>query len=587
MANLLYPYDPSGVAITNKIVDELRSVQPPTNIDQPSFVIVRAGPFFRESLSVYTGPNKTGTKLIEGKDYFVTHEFVAGSNFLGKPLAGGIAFTNALYRGNTYFHYQSLGGDYTINDAVVLEELTRRFYADIRWVKWDQLVGVPSAFPPDAHQHVVTDIKTMADIYYSLEKIAAALVTTGGGGEAGDAGRALALIVSHMSAIQNAHTPEAVGLGNVRNYAMASYQDALENRSDRYVSPLIVTYMYRKLTEELNPGEMKAEIVTIRGDIDDIDHQIAAIAAQIQNINLALGNTQTSITQIQQNLAQLTIKVSETADVTNTALTIAQQALGQAAAADANLVLLSERTNKIMYADNAFLIPGTHRFLLPANTALRVELIGAGAGSGKWFSLSTDAILTGGNITHGEDSVLYFMGTSKKPMEPLPLLIAGGGKAGLNSYGNIGRSNSGIGGIARRFRDENILLSSIDPTKINLGVDLVQGSSAVNGTAGVIGDTSSTQVAVNGVGGFAIDASADGYHQVYGRGAAGNTKAGTGGSGARWNVILRNDTSEDAIFMVHVGKGGRSARANLNDETAFSIGDSINTSGVGLLTLVS
>ena len=167
MAKLIYPYDPSGVAISNKIVDELRSVQPPTNIDQPSFVIVRAGPFFRNSLEIFTAPNRGGTKLIEGKDYFVTHEFVAGSNFLGKPMAGGVAFTNALYKGNTYFHYQTLGGDFTVNDTVVLEELTRRYYADIRWVKWDQLTGVPSAFPPDAHQHVVTDIKTMSDVYYS------------------------------------------------------------------------------------------------------------------------------------------------------------------------------------------------------------------------------------------------------------------------------------------------------------------------------------------------------------------------------------------------------------------------------------
>ena len=79
MAKLIYPYDPSGVAISNKIVDELRSVQPPTNIDQPSFVIVRAGPFFRNSLEIFTAPKRGGTKLIEGKDYFVTHEFVAVS----------------------------------------------------------------------------------------------------------------------------------------------------------------------------------------------------------------------------------------------------------------------------------------------------------------------------------------------------------------------------------------------------------------------------------------------------------------------------------------------------------------------------
>ena len=586
MARLIYPYDPSGVAATNKIVDELRSIQPPAMVDQASFIIVRAGPFFNHSLEIFTGSNRSGNKLVEGRDYFLTHKFVAGTNFIGKPLAGGIAFTNALYNGNIYVHYQTLGGDFTVNDTVALEELTRRYYADIRWVTWDQLEGVPSAFPPQAHRPIVTDIKTMADIYYSLEKISAALVTdsTDAGG---DGGRALALIVSHMSAIQNAHTPEAVGMGNVRNFPMASYQDATDNRADRYVSPLIVTYMYKKLTEELNPGDMKNEIVGIHKDIDNINKQISTIKSQIENVNLALANTQTTIIQLQQNFTALAVKVSETADVAHTALTIAQQSLGQAAATDANLILLANRTNQILYADNCFLPPGTHRFILPANTALRVELIGGGAGSGKWYSLSTDAILTGGSITAGEDSVLWFMGTSKKPLEPIPLLIAGGGKAGLNSYGNIGRSNSGVGGIARRFKEEQILLSKIDPKKINFGVDLIQAGFDNNGTAGVIGDTSSTQVSVPGVGGFSIDASADGYYQTYGRGCSGNTKAGTGGSGARWNVVLRNDTKEDNIFMVRVGKGGVSARANLNDETAFSINDLINTSGIGLLTLVS
>lgn len=585
MAKLLYPLDITGLAATNKIVDELRSVQPPASIDQPSFVIVRAGPYFTESLEIYTAPNKAGTRLIEGKDFFLTHEFVAGSNFLGKPLSGGISFTNALYNGNIYIHYQTLGGDFTINDAVVLEEITRRNYADIRWVTWDQLTGVPSAFPPDAHLHPVDDIKTMADVYYSLEKIAAALITNAGGGSGGS-GDALALIVAHMAAVKNAHTPEAVGLGNVRNYPMASYQDALDNRADRYVSPLMVTYMYQKLTQELNPGDMKAEIVGIHEDITRIDEAINSISSQIQNINQTIGHMQQSIAQLANNLAQLTIKVGEVNEVAHTAMTISQQALGQAIAVDANVAQLAERTNKIIYVANGFLTPGLHRFVIPAGVAVRVELIGGGAGSGKWFSLSGDAVLTGASISHGEDSVLWFVGTAAKPLEPIPLLVAGGGKAGLNSYGNIGRSNSGVGGIARRFKDENVLLSSIDVKTLNLVNDLVQAGASNNGTAGTIGDTANTQAPIAGVGGFAIDASADGYHQTYGRGCPGNTKAGLGGSGAKWHVILRNDLTEDAIFMINVGAGGKSARASVTDETAFTINDLINTNGIGLLTLV-
>lgn len=586
MAKLIYPYDASGVAETNKIVDELRSVQPPADVDQPSFIILRASPFFRESLSLYTGPNKTGTRLIEGRDFFITHDFVAGSNYLGKPMAGGISFTNALYKGNVYAHYQTLGGDFIVNDAVVLEELTRRFYADLRWVRWDQLSEVPSAFPPDAHRHVVTDIKTMADVYYSLEKIAAALVS-GGSGTGDDGSRALALIVQHMAATSNAHTPEAVGLGNVRNFPLATYADATDNRADRYVSPLVVSYMFRKLTDEINPEAMQVEINNIKTDITNIDKSILAIRGQLENINQTMSAMQLQMTGIQNNLTKLTTEVSDVKDIAHTALTTSQQAIGQSSATDANLQALTERANKILYADNGFLPPGMHRFLVPAGTAVRVLLVGAGGGSGRWFSLSTDAILTGGSITAGEDSVLWFMGTSKLPVEPLPILIAGGGRPGLNSYGQIGRSNSGIGGIARRFRSEQILLSSIDTNKIDLSKDLVAATVEFNGLPGQIGDTSNTQVDIAGVGGYTLDASGNGFHQTYGKGNSGNSRAGTGGSGAHWHVVLRNDTNEDYVFMAKIGKSGTSARASLSDGNTFTITDLIHTSGVGLLTLVS
>lgn len=212
MATIIYPYDPSGVATTNLITDELRSVQPPSDINQASFVIPLKGPFFVESLKVYTAKNKQGTRLIEGKDFFITHEFVAGTNWLGKPLAGGIAFTNALYTGNLYFTYQTLGGDFVVNDVTILESITRKLYADVRFVTWDQLTGVPSAFPPDAHQHVVTDIKTLADVVTALNSIAAALVgslddDTIAGGESA----ALSLIRQHLSAASNAHTRKRLG----------------------------------------------------------------------------------------------------------------------------------------------------------------------------------------------------------------------------------------------------------------------------------------------------------------------------------------------------------------------------------------
>lgn len=585
MATIIYPYDPSGVATTNLITDELRSVQPPSDINQASFVIPLKGPFFVESLKVYTASHKQGTRLIEGKDFFITHEFVAGTNWLGKPLAGGIAFTNALYTGNLYFTYQTLGGDFVVNDVTILESITRKLYADVRFVTWDQLTGVPSAFPPDAHQHVVTDIKTLADVVTALNSIAAALVgslddDTIAGGESA----ALSLIRQHLSAASNAHTPQAVGLGNVSNFATASEEDAVAVRNDRFMTPSVTSYLVRRMINNENLTQIRADIVTLDQAVKAIKLDIANMNNKIASLDDGLAAVNNSVNLYRQEIQNLGLQVEDAIDQAQLSTTIATQALSQSAATEANIELIAGRVDEVVYIDGVFLPPGTHYINLPAGTRMNFKLIGGGAGSGRYFNTSSEQVIYAGGPTSGEDSVLWFLGDRTAAIEPVPLLVAGGGLAGANAYGNIGRSNSGNGGVCQRFRSENILVSQI--TNINLTTDLVTGDTATQGTPGTIGDTSNTAVNVSGVGGWMLDASGDGYHQTYGRGCRGTSRAGMGGSGGKWEVNVKNDTLKTMRFVIQVGKGGVSARTTVNDEIT-SIVDKLTTSGVAVLTLIN
>ena len=585
MATIIYPYDPSGVATTNLITDELRSVQPPSDINQASFVIPLKGPFFVESLKVYTAKNKQGTRLIEGKDFFITHEFVAGTNWLGKPLAGGIAFTNALYTGNLYFTYQTLGGDFVVNDVTILESITQKLYADVRFVTWDQLTGVPSAFPPDAHQHVVTDIKTLADVVTALNSIAAALVgslddDTIAGGESA----ALSLIRQHLSAASNAHTPQAVGLGNVSNFATASEEDAVALRNDRFMTPSVTSYLVRRMINSENLTQIRADITTLDQAVKGIKLDIANMNNKIASLDEGLAAVNNSVNLYRQEIQNLGLQVEDAIDQAQLATTIASQALSQSAATEANIELIAGRVDEVIYTDGVFLPPGTHYINLPAGTRMNFKLIGGGAGSGRYFNTSSEQVIYAGGPTSGEDSVLWFLGDRTAAIEPVPLLVAGGGLAGANAYGNIGRSNSGNGGVCQRFRSENILVSQI--TNINLTTDLVTGDTSTQGTPGVIGDTSNTAVNVSGVGGWKLDASGDGYHQTYGRGCRGTSRAGMGGSGGKWEVNVKNDTLKTMRFVIQVGKGGVSARTAVNDEVT-SIVDKLTTSGVAVLTLIN
>lgn len=585
MATIIYPYDPSGVATTNLITDELRSVQPPSDINQASFVIPLKGPFFVESLKVYTAKNKQGTRLLEGKDFFITHEFVAGTNWLGKPLAGGIAFTNALYTGNLYFTYQTLGGDFVVNDVTILESITRKLYADVRFVTWDQLTGVPSAFPPDAHQHVVTDIKTLADVVTALNSIAAALVgslddDTIAGGESA----ALSLIRQHLSATSNAHTPQAVGLGNLSNFATASEEDAVALRNDRFMTPSVTSYLVRRMINSENLTQIRADITTLDQTVKAIKLDIANMNNKIASLDDGLAAVNNSVNLYRQEIQNLGLQVEDAIDQAQLSTTIATQALSQSAATEANIELIAGRVDEVIYTDGVFLPPGTHYINLPAGTRMNFKLIGGGAGSGRYFNTSSEQVIYAGGPTSGEDSVLWFLGDRTTAIEPVPLLVAGGGLAGTNSYGSIGRSNSGNGGVCQRFRSENILVSQI--TNINLTTDLVTGDTATQGTPGIIGDTSNTAVNVSGVGGWKLDASGDGYHQTYGRGCRGTSRAGMGGSAGKWEVNVKNDTLKTMRFVIQVGKGGVSSRTTANDEVT-SVVDKLTTSGVAVLTLIN
>ena len=585
MATIIYPYDPSGVATTNLITDELRSVQPPSDINQASFVIPLKGPFFVESLKVYTAKNKQGTRLLEGKDFFITHEFVAGTNWLGKPLAGGIAFTNALYTGNLYFTYQTLGGDFVVNDVTILESITRKLYADVRFVTWDQLTGVPSAFPPDAHQHVVTDIKTLADVVTALNSIAAALVgslddDTIAGGESA----ALSLIRQHLSATSNAHTPQAVGLGNLSNFATASEEDAVALRNDRFMTPSVTSYLVRRMINSENLTQIRADIATLDQAVKAIKLDIANMNNKIASLDDGLAAVNNSVNLYRQEIQNLGLQVEDAIDQAQLSTTIATQALSQSAATEANIELIASRVDEVVYIDGVFLPPGTHYINLPAGARMNFKLIGGGAGSGRYFNTSSEQVIYAGGPTSGEDSVLWFLGDRTTAIEPVPLLVAGGGLAGTNSYGSIGRSNSGNGGVCQRFRSENILVSQI--TNINLTTDLVTGDTATQGTPGIIGDTSNTAVNVSGVGGWKLDASGDGYHQTYGRGCRGTSRAGMGGSAGKWEVNVKNDTLKTMRFVIQVGKGGVSSRTTANDEVT-SVVEKLTTSGVAVLTLIN
>lgn len=225
-----YLYDPTGMLPANQVVDELHHVTPPVALDRANFIVPRAAPYFTAGLVIRTGAGALAPALIEGTDYIFTHHFVEASQHLNAPIYGSIMFMNRAYVGDVYLNYQTIGGAFTLDDYGVVESLTRSLY-NIRTVTWDQILGVPVAFPVVPHPHDVADLTGMAEVVTMLGNILTALQ-----GQGGNIGSLMSTLVQHIGGSAS-HNKSQVGLEHVQNYGMAGTPELTTLPANKYVSP--------------------------------------------------------------------------------------------------------------------------------------------------------------------------------------------------------------------------------------------------------------------------------------------------------------------------------------------------------------
>lgn len=235
----LYTFDDTGVLPANLIANELHAVTPPASLEQANFIVPRAAPYFKAGLIVRTGPLNTDPVLVEGADYQLTHYFVEASRHLTKPIYGSINFLNLSFSGNVYLTYQSLGGDYTLDDYSIVETLTRSLY-NIRTVYWTQIVGMFPQFPPIPHPHNVADMSGFMDLIAAVDNLTAAVLS-----QSGNVGSIQSTLGNHINGMAS-HTPGQVGLGYVRNWQPASQTDVDNAASNRYMTPETTRYAIAK-----------------------------------------------------------------------------------------------------------------------------------------------------------------------------------------------------------------------------------------------------------------------------------------------------------------------------------------------------
>lgn len=225
----LYPYDPTARATSNKIVNESITVIPPSQITDYSYVVPRAAPFFAETLVVKDGKGVGARTLVENVDYWCVIDFLSASVGLTKRVSVGIALLDPNYSGTLYVSYQTLGGNYTMADYSVLEELIRERYV-VKHVSYEQIINLPAGFSPEWHKHEVADMVGMSSVVTSLNNIKVATESRNG-----SYGQIEQQLRNHVNSA-SAHTPADIGLGNVKNYGVATLTDAKGGSVSKYIT---------------------------------------------------------------------------------------------------------------------------------------------------------------------------------------------------------------------------------------------------------------------------------------------------------------------------------------------------------------
>lgn len=223
-----YAFDPTGQLAANKILDEQHIVTHRNHQDF-HFLVPKFAPFFETSIVVKY--QETGTRtpitLTKGKDYFLTHFFKEGSLACAFPIYGSVTLLRRDMQGVITFSYQTVGGDWLIDENTIQKILADRIH-NTRRTYWDQIAELPYRFPVINHDWNIRDLDGSRSLTQAILSIADAMYKYRN-----------AQYEKHIQNKDNPHgiTKNTIGLENVLNLPILQEDNWEDNSNDFYITP--------------------------------------------------------------------------------------------------------------------------------------------------------------------------------------------------------------------------------------------------------------------------------------------------------------------------------------------------------------
>lgn len=220
MPAITYPFDTTGLAPSNLVVDELHTLTE-VNANTYRIFIPAFAPFYLDNF-VLKHIDTLGNEIILIPDvqYTLCLLYEGATRSTGKQVYGGISIADSIINGTLKVTYQTIGGEWTADPNYVLNALAELVY-NPRTTVWDVVTNKPNQFPPTVHNHHMDTIFGHEALIQSIDNLSDTIANTPPATDS---------LTQHLLDDQNPHfvSADQVGLGDVVNLPMATDQEVID-----------------------------------------------------------------------------------------------------------------------------------------------------------------------------------------------------------------------------------------------------------------------------------------------------------------------------------------------------------------------
>lgn len=335
--NYQYPLDLTGTAPTNLVSNE-QQVITEINGKFSQIIVPDYAPFYLDNLKlIHISEDSTETILNIDTDFFVGYPYQDLARETGKLTFGTLVVVNKNAKGRFKLSYQTIGDKWAADAQFVKNKLLELAY-NPRIAYWDQLTNVQDKFPPQDHDHDITESDKWPALMAAIDRVTQAIADR----EYTESSIYPTVITFIESLLPPLLTKAAVGLPDVENYPTAT-QDDIDNlvSADKYVllSQLLtiiqrtvdgtvstdinaLTQRINQLADELTRIEAliatgdQAVLLEVRAIENNVTNALSDFNTRIADIEFTFGVTEGRLNTLDSNTSSIASRVTNLENAT-------------------------------------------------------------------------------------------------------------------------------------------------------------------------------------------------------------------------------------------------------------------------------